>query len=165
MPNEQNQGNVASSRLIGRRLSHQEKAHKTEVIEEEGRHRFLMNAFYDTRGSLSVDVFWVDNQLRAAAQQKLLEEMRNISLTEGHEIYGWAFCKVGNLLDKVGDSVSRVIHSPTVTNENHADIERQPFLQPESAADPHKSHKARNFAKVLTEFFNAHGRFVGSEEK
>lgn len=164
MPSEPHKKNVAANRLVGRRLAKNPK--KPELLPPEfegGPHRFLFNAFYDARGDLSVDVFWEDQKLSFSDQKSALNKARLICVAEGGDICGWSSCKVGHLLEKTSAAVSGVVHSPTETNENHADILRIAFLRADSMDDPHRSNKSKMFAVALKDYFNQYGKFVGTE--
>ena len=158
---EPNQNNVAANRFIGRRLA--DNAKKPEVFLEDGQRRFTLNAFHDNRGTISVDAFWPDSQLTLQGQHEYRANMLSVCKVEGSPIFGWAFCKVGTLMEKTGGKgVSKVVHSPTPTNTNHADICRALYLQSEDSADPARSDKTWSFSVILKDFFNTYGEFVAA---
>lgn len=155
MADEDELKSVDGKRLVGRRFKDSKSHYKTEGDKVVVRYA----AFEDRRpGGVSLDVLWTTQpEPAAAAKQTQLKSAKQTAVSEGFPVHGWACFQAEKLLQGAKSVVSRVVHSETATNSNHAHLVSNSFVTLVEPDDGQNNFRAEATAKILADFHASHG--------
>lgn len=149
---------VKPSFLVARRIKNDAKFF---IKDGSGTVTPTLNVFRESRPSgISVDVFWEPGSTNLKTKNAAVSEAIKTCQSEMFEVLAWSAFTVGNLHKYTAECVQAVVHTPTHTNKQHADLLTQSYLQINDEDDANRTKKATAVAKLLLDFAINHGEVV-----